>query len=441
MRTSRLTFVLIVHFVYLSCQSHDPALELHSAQNSLLEVSMQADSVGMVTARQRFVRLLQDRGFTQNDSLSAAAHYWIAFANWQLAFATYSNQEGAKQIIKDALAHLDTTTAKRPDLIEAYAVMRRCQYWRYVLDPSAARVVWTESQAILQKARALAPQHPLVMLEEAIDLFYKPLQAGGDQQQGLARFQSALNILEHWRQEDPAQHKWWLATAYMSLGQAYLMLAQPEAAEQSFLAALALQPDYAYVQTAMLPMTQLLAPPPLRSFAGIPWSPLARDAENDGRNPQGAEVKALSFYYDQATDTLWFKLDLARPPDPHAFGINLVMDTDQNQGTGVNWWGRNHAFKYDKLVSVWVIKAANGAYRGTVGIADAKGAQLGRYTDLFQNNLAFQVDTSSQAMILGCRSTELDEDGSFDLLAAVGSNAAWNDDIPDSSAVTIRLHR
>jgi tetratricopeptide (TPR) repeat protein len=423
------------------CQSRRTAEEFARAKTALLEVSMKADSTGMVQARQRFENLLQDKHVAHDDSLAAWAHYFIAFANWQLAFATFNNQEGAKKVIADALAHLARASEKRVDLIEAYAVARRCLYWRYVLDQSTGKTVWSDSKAALEKARSLAPKHPLVVLEEAIDWFYKPVQLGGSQEHGLALFQESIKHIEQWSQNDVAYAKWWKATALMMLGQAYLSTENAVAAEETFWAALAVQPDFEYVKSAMMPMTQKVTPPPMRNLNNVAWTPLAADAERDGRNPGWADVKALSVHYDSPTDTLWVKLDLSSLPNPNAFGINLVVDTDQNQQTGAHWWGSNRAFTYDKLVTVWVIKDEGEAFRGTAGIADVRGVQLGRYSNLFRNNLAFRVDAQSKTMILGFKHKDLDDDDEMSLVAAAGAHVGWNDDIPDSGSVSIQLPR
>ncbi|MGH7495036.1 MAG: hypothetical protein ACREOO_21900 [bacterium] len=432
--------LLGVSLFLASCHIRPPAGGFAQAKATLLQTSMKADSAGLVQTRQRFERLLQDQFRAHQDSLEAWSHYFIAFANWQLAFVTFSNQEGAKQIIDDALAHLKRATEKKEDLIEAYVLTRRCNYWRFILDPGTSKTVWPESQAALQKARALAPEHALVALEEAIDLFYKPAQAGGNQQQGLARFQQAIAAFARWPPGDEAYKKWWEATALMMLGQAYLSLENPAAAEETFQAALEIQPDFEYVKRAMLPMTQRVTPPRVRSLDGVAWTLLATDKDSDGRNPSWADVKALSSHFDEATDTLWLKLDLSRLPNPDAFGINLVVDTDLDQRTGAHWWGSNRAFKYDKLVSVWVIKDTDDAYRGTAGIADVRGVQLGRFTNLAQNNLAFRVTAESNTILLGFKYKDLDDDGEMNLIAAVGSHVGWNDDVPDSNSVKIQLH-
>ncbi len=436
-------------FIYLACVTVVVAIACLSGQTSeftaaraaLLETSMKADSAGLVQTRQRFEKLLQNGEVARNDSLAAWTHYYIAFANWQLAFVTFGNRQPETiKLMEEALAHLAETMKLKADLAEAYSVMRRCQFWLATLDRGRGRAIWAESNAALQKAQTVAPEHPVVMLEEAINLFYNPPQAGGDQQKGLERFQAALRRFASRPAKDAAHEKWWQATTHMMYGQAHLGVGNIEAAEKDFQAALTLEPNFAYVKNSMLPMTQHVPAPAMRDLAQATWTTLAQDAESDGRNPNWAAVKALSYFYDATADTVWFKRDLSRLPNPNAFGINLVIDTDEDQSTGANWWGGNRAFKYDRLVTVWVVKNGANAYRGAVGVGDFQGVTEGRYINLFQNNLAFRADSALKTMLLGIKSSELDDDGGMNLIAAVGSNAGWNDDVPDSSSVPLDLN-
>lgn len=441
MKSFKLILLLFVFSVpAASSQSQRVVEEFEQAEKQLLETSFKSDSAGLVQARQRFARLLQNEHVARTDSLAAWVHYFIGFADWQMAFVTFGNTEGAKKTATEAVTHLQTATKLKADLVDAYVVLRRCYFWQYLLDPKMGVAGWRESAAMLQKAKEFAPESPQVMFEEAIDWFYKPPAAGGDQQKGLARFQDAVQRFVQIPKRN-AYENWWYATTYMYFGQAWLGVEKPEEAERAFKKALALQPDYAMVKNAMLPMTAEMTVPTVRNLDRVAWKQLTNDPANDGRNPNWAEAKALSYFYDASTDTIWFKFDLERLPNPNAFGINLIVDTDQNQQTGANWWGNNKTFKYDRLVTVWVIKTGSNRYRGAVGIGDNQGIQLGRYTNLFQHNLAFGADTEKKIFWLGFKSAELDNDGRFDLIGEVGSNVGWNDDIPDSGAVSLQLRK
>lgn len=434
------SYVLLFSAMLLcGCRFDQTEKEFSQARTQLLATSMRADSAGMVQARARFEKLLAHEKISRNDSLAAWTHYYIAFANWQLSFTTVGNPKDARTVVEAALTHLNEALKRRENLPEAYAVMRRCHYWLFTLDRSRAREIFTESNTALQKALALAPAHPVVLLEEALDLFYKPPQAGGNPQKGEEKFQAALKAFAEQKQAEPEQARWWQATAHMMHGMTHLAAGRVDAAASAFETALQFEPEYDYVKNTMQPMTLLVHSPSVRDLTSVPWSLLARDSETDGANPNWAAVNTLSYFYDAASDTVWFKFDLARFPNPHAFGINLVVDTDDNQSTGANWWGGNRAFTYDRLVSVWVVQSGAAAYRGTVGVGDFHGVTAGRYSNLARNNLAFRADSTQRIMLLGLKRADLDDDGRMHLIAAVGSHAGWNDDVPDSSAVRLEL--
>jgi hypothetical protein len=112
-----------------------------------------------------------------------------------MAFVTYGNTEGAKKMANDAITHLQTATKLKANLVDAYVVLRRCYFWQYLLDPKIGMAGWRESAAVLQKAKEFAPENPRVIFEEAIDWFYKPPPAGGDQQKDWHVFRMQCIVL------------------------------------------------------------------------------------------------------------------------------------------------------------------------------------------------------------------------------------------------------
>ena len=86
MRTFKAILLLYTFCVPLaSCQSRRVVDEFKQAQNQLLETSIKSDSAGMVLARQRFEKLLENQQVTENDSLAAWAHYsLLPIGNWGL---------------------------------------------------------------------------------------------------------------------------------------------------------------------------------------------------------------------------------------------------------------------------------------------------------------------------------------------------------------------
>ena len=60
-------------------------------------------------------------------------------------------------------------------------------------------------------------------------------------------------------------------------------------------------------------------------------------------------------------------------------------------------------------------------------------------TGLARNNIVFTADEEAKTITIGFKRKELTESDSLRLIAAVGANNGWNDDLPDESALTLEL--
>lgn len=166
------------------------------------------------------------------------------------------------------------------------------------------------------------------------------------------------------------------------------------------------------------------------------WTVVGFDAKGDARDPTLADAATLSYRYDKQQDFLWFRVSLYGQPTEQAFGVNLVFDTGGDETAKMSWWGANKAFKFDKLLTAWVTRGANG-YEGTIGVGDAAGAKAKQFNNLFQNNLLLRIEGDS--IIIGVKRTDITDKLKMNLTAAVGSNEQWNDDVPNAGFVTIDL--
>jgi pimeloyl-ACP methyl ester carboxylesterase len=181
------------------------------------------------------------------------------------------------------------------------------------------------------------------------------------------------------------------------------------------------------------------AVPPDR-FRSMPWTRIATDTTGDGVVAGATDATALSFSHDAVSDTVWFRIDLANTPNPSAIGVNLAIDTDHDQGTGSAWWGGSTGFTFDRVATVWVMRSS-ATFWGTIGIADHTEALAGNYTSLGAENLALSMDVEGRVLYIGVSASDLDDDGTMRLLAAVGSNTFWNDNLPDREGVVLDLRR
>lgn len=165
------------------------------------------------------------------------------------------------------------------------------------------------------------------------------------------------------------------------------------------------------------------------TFADSPlWWVLAGDVRGDGRDPSLPDAAQFSYRYDKEHDFLWFRVRLYSPPNEKAFGMNIAFDTGGDDASKMNWWGSNKDFKFDKLLTAWVTRGEKG-YQGTIGIGDAAGAKAKNFNNLVQNNLKIRIEGDS--IIIGAKRTDITHKMKMNLIAAVGSNERWNDDVPN----------
>src|SRR5262249_44818019 len=134
------------------------------------------------------------------------------------------------------------------------------------------------------------------------------------------------------------------------------------------------------------------------------------DPKGDARGaPDAAQ---LAFRYDRDADMLWFRVAVYGRPDPDSFGVRLAIDTE-------------------RVVTAQAART-NGVYRGTIGIADTASAAAGNATSLSRDTLQLRVD--DDAYILGVKRTEVTSGTRLTVVASVGTNRDWTDEI---ASVTI----
>ena len=168
------------------------------------------------------------------------------------------------------------------------------------------------------------------------------------------------------------------------------------------------------------------------------YTVLTFDGKGDGRDPSLADAAQLAYRYDKQQDFLWFRIALYGQPNKDAFGVNLVIDTGGDDSTKVNWWGGNKTFRFDRLVTAWVTRGDKG-FEGTIGVGDAAGVNGKQMNNVRQNNLQIRVEGDS--IVIGVKRTDITDKLKMNLIAAVGSNEQWNDDIPNAGSATIDLSK
>lgn len=184
--------------------------------------------------------------------------------------------------------------------------------------------------------------------------------------------------------------------------------------------------------------TQKLHLTPPSEVAKLTWTELAKDEQSDIQTPGLPDAKALSYHYDAKDEVLWLKIDLHEQHSKPWFGINVAIDSDQDQTTGLNWWGLNQEFRFDRLITVWISDVGK-YYQGTVGVADTDGLGRGSMDNLVSGGVRVVRGEGDAALIVGVERRYLGTGRSMDLICTVGSTFLGNDDLPNTRSVHLDL--
>ncbi len=407
--------------------------ELKLAEIQVMDASIRTDSLGIQLARSRFERLLKKEAFQKDAELASFSHYYIGFADFQLFWSIPEIMKNGNTLLPRVIKNLDKALELKPDLVDAHVISALSYFFLSFLDRPNYQQYSSKMNAAVEKAEAISPDNPHIA-------FFKSLQASfsGRRDLSINYAQSAINTFENETDNQRWLADWWQVWPYAFLAGFYINEGNRDQAKEIIDKVLSLRPDFEYLVVNRMPAVELQRPIATRNFKNVNWTQLANDPKGDGK-PELPDARALYYFYDQKNDSLWFKIDVYEMPELNGFGLNLVVDVDENPQNGSFWWGGNNKFRYDKLVSVWVTHAGSGYYSGFVGICTDFHARKTWFLKLGSNNITFGIDHESKSFIFGFKRTDLDESKKLNIIAAVGSNVNWNDDIVDSGSIKLEL--
>jgi pimeloyl-ACP methyl ester carboxylesterase len=165
------------------------------------------------------------------------------------------------------------------------------------------------------------------------------------------------------------------------------------------------------------------------------WAVKMIDPLGDAKGGSPIDAAQLSFRYDRAAEVVWFRVALYGTRVSEAFGLQLAIDTGSD-GSKASWWGANKEFRFDRLVTARVTRNGN-AFRGTIGVANADGAAAGNFTNVSRDSLQLRVE--GDAIVVGVRRADLAGATKMNVIAAVGSDTEWTDEIPNMRQIPLDI--
>lgn len=193
---------------------------------------------------------------------------------------------------------------------------------------------------------------------------------------------------------------------------------------------------------------QSLTNPSLFDISSVPqiiknyeWKKLKDDKQDDGSSTESADGKAFYYFFDKESDVLWFRFDLYNQINIDSPAVSVSFDTDADQTNGINWYGANSNFKFERMASVGPLEKRGDKYFGYNGITDEPGVKSQNWINVKKGNITLHFDIETNSYFLGVKRSDIETNlHKFNVIGSVGQNALWNDDIGDEGYSTIDLN-
>lgn len=177
--------------------------------------------------------------------------YYAALLSYRLALLARHEQARAWTFTQQCVDRLNRALVVDPGSAEALALQSACLALQSSLDPWRSPLAAPLSRARIDKALALAPDNPRVLLLGALAARDRPRFFGGDAQQAFVLMQRAVAAFEGQSGRRRGLPGWGAADAFTDLAQDYLARGDALAARNVLERALLVAPDFAQARHLM----------------------------------------------------------------------------------------------------------------------------------------------------------------------------------------------
>lgn len=188
---------------------------------------------------------------TAADTHAALSHYYVGLASYRL-IDLVDDEARSEAYMDDAQMHLENALAQRPEWAEAEALLALVYGRKAAGGMISGMRYGIKASRAMDRARESAPNNPRVLLASGISLYNTPSMWGGDTEAAIADLRASAE-----RFSAPAPGaltpNWGHADAYAWLGIAYANTDRPAEARTAFERALAVRPEYGWVEHVLLP--------------------------------------------------------------------------------------------------------------------------------------------------------------------------------------------
>lgn len=224
----------------------------HKALLSVIEeveaANTLGDPQGLIEVRDRLVVL------AGQPVVAVAVLYYAGYIDLSLAsFMVHEDQELTSAVIAHGIAYLGAALERDPEHADCMAILSTLYMQRIEVDTLTAVSSYRESKDLIQRALALEPQNPRVVLLEGIRLLRLPGWLGGDRGRSIERMEAAIDLFAGSSPRDGIESTWGLADAFSWLGLALMVHGELDRSEAALASALELRPGYWWVTERLQP--------------------------------------------------------------------------------------------------------------------------------------------------------------------------------------------
>lgn len=192
--------------------------------------------------------------------LAAWAHYYAALADANLAnVLAGTDEDAAADHLDRAVEHLQAAIEADDEHAEAYALLASVYGRKIGLSPMKGMFLGSKANNAMERAQALAPDNPRVVLIAAISDFNTPGMWGGSKTRGMEGFRRAAALFAAERPMNPLMPAWGHDETYAWIGIAHMQQAEYAEARAAFDQALTVNPGYGWVKYQLLPQLEEMA--------------------------------------------------------------------------------------------------------------------------------------------------------------------------------------
>jgi hypothetical protein len=419
---------ILLALMLAAATATDPAREVALTREMIEDAAIRYDDDGLRLGRERAARLAAEADAAGDTQLARDAHNLIALSAYSQIYTGHNPLDTLRPLAEEGIRHADRAAAldeHDPEALALGAALRGSTFMLGTATPDVRTVMIERIRKAMEIDAAAIPVGVFTGLARSMD------PAGPARPEGVQVFADLARRLD----AKGGPTRFWDLQARAWYAMVRLQNLQPDIAPiRTDVARLkALRPD-AEIARELEFQVEHHAWAPATAVSALAWQPLGSDAAGDGVHPEAPDLRALDFARD--SQRLWFRLTFEKELPP-SFGLNVAVDRDGDPGGERAWWGQGSHFRFDRLVTAWVVREGDG-YFGRVGVTDATGSLAVRLEKL-STDVALRLGEDGKSVMVGVPTSALELTPQAKVIAAGGTNLIWNDDLTAPAGEGIAL--